>query len=74
MAVPIFSSALIVLAWSSAPDVSPTSGAQLDPVAVCHAQIQHLLDPAIRLARDGFEVRFVDYDWDLNGVYRGKPD
>jgi len=26
------------------------------------------------LARDSFEVRFVDYDWDLNGVYRGKPD
>lgn len=33
-------------------------------------------DPAVKelLARDGFKVRFVDYDWDLNGVYRGKPD
>lgn len=33
-------------------------------------------DPATRdlLAKDGFEVRFVPYDWDLNGVYRGKPD
>jgi len=33
-------------------------------------------DPQVAelLARDGFEVRFVDYDWDLNGVYRGKPD
>ncbi|MDH5254608.1 MAG: DUF547 domain-containing protein [Gammaproteobacteria bacterium] len=33
-------------------------------------------DPAVAevLARDGFDVRFVDYDWDLNGVYRGKPE
>ncbi len=37
---------------------------------------RYVSDPAVReiLARDGFEVRFVDYDWDLNGVYRGKPD
>ena len=26
------------------------------------------------LARDGFELRFVDYDWELNGVYQGKPE
>ena len=26
------------------------------------------------LARDGFEVRFVERDWDLNGVYRGRPE
>jgi hypothetical protein len=37
---------------------------------------RYVSDPAARelLARDGFEVRFVAYDWDLNGVYRGKPD
>lgn len=37
---------------------------------------RYVSDPAARelLARDGFEIRFVDYDWDLNGVYRGKPD
>lgn len=37
---------------------------------------RYVSDPAVRelLARNGFEVRFVDYDWDLNGVYRGKPD
>ncbi len=37
---------------------------------------RYVSDPvaAELLARDGFEVRFVDYDWDLNGVYRGKPD
>ena len=37
---------------------------------------RYVSDPAARelLARDGFKVRFVDYDWDLNGVYRGKPD
>jgi len=36
---------------------------------------RYVSDPAARdlLARDGFEVRFVDYDWDLNGVYRGRP-
>lgn len=26
------------------------------------------------LAQDGFEVRFVEHDWDLNGVYRGRPE
>jgi len=31
-------------------------------------------DVAALLARDGFEIRFVDYDWDQNGVYRGRPD
>lgn len=37
---------------------------------------RYVSDPAaaVLLARDGFEVRFVEYDWDLNGVYRGKPD
>ena len=37
---------------------------------------RYVSDPAARelLARDGFRIRFVDYDWDLNGVYRGKPD
>ena len=37
---------------------------------------RYVSDPVVRdlLARDGFRVRFVDYDWDLNGVYRGKPD
>jgi hypothetical protein len=37
---------------------------------------RYVSDPAAAelLARDGFEVRFLDYDWDLNGVYRGKPD
>ncbi len=37
---------------------------------------RYVSDPATAelLARDGFEVRFVDYDWDLNGVYRGRPD
>jgi hypothetical protein len=37
---------------------------------------RYVSDPAAAelLARDGFDVRFVDYDWDLNGVYRGKPD
>lgn len=37
---------------------------------------RYVSDPAAAelLAQDGFEVRFVDYDWDLNGVYRGKPD
>ncbi|MEO8444995.1 MAG: DUF547 domain-containing protein [Gammaproteobacteria bacterium] len=37
---------------------------------------RYVSDPAARdlLARDGFEVRFVDYDWELNGVYKGKPD
>ena len=37
---------------------------------------RYVSDPAVSelLARDGFEVRFVNYDWDLNGVYRGKPD
>ncbi len=37
---------------------------------------RYVSDPVVRdiLARDGFKVRFVDYDWDLNGVYRGKPD
>lgn len=36
---------------------------------------RYVSDPAAAelLARDGFDVRFVDYDWDLNGVYRGKP-
>lgn len=37
---------------------------------------RYVSDPAAAelLAKDGFEVRFVAYDWDLNGVYRGKPD
>lgn len=37
---------------------------------------RYVSDPAAAelLARDGFDVRFVAYDWDLNGVYRGKPD
>jgi hypothetical protein len=37
---------------------------------------RYVSDPAVAglLAQDGFEVRFVDYDWDLNGVYRGRPD
>lgn len=37
---------------------------------------RYVSDPAASelLARDGFDIRFVDYDWDLNGVYRGKPD
>ncbi|MBL8200298.1 MAG: DUF547 domain-containing protein [Chromatiales bacterium] len=37
---------------------------------------RYVSDPAAArlLAQDGFDVRFVDYDWDLNGVYRGKPD
>jgi hypothetical protein len=37
---------------------------------------RYVSDPAAAevLARDGFDVRFVDYDWDLNGVYRGRPD
>jgi hypothetical protein len=37
---------------------------------------RYVSDPAAAelLARDGFDVRFVDYDWDLNGIYRGKPD
>ncbi|MEO8224812.1 MAG: DUF547 domain-containing protein [Gammaproteobacteria bacterium] len=37
---------------------------------------RYVSDPATRdlLALDGFEVRFLPYDWDLNGVYRGKPD
>jgi hypothetical protein len=37
---------------------------------------RYVNDPAAAelLARDGFDVRFVDYDWDLNGVYRGKAD
>ncbi len=37
---------------------------------------RYVSDPAAAelLARDGFELRFLDYDWDLNGVYRGKPD
>ncbi|MEO7386583.1 MAG: DUF547 domain-containing protein [Gammaproteobacteria bacterium] len=37
---------------------------------------RYVSDPAAAdlLARDGFEVRFVDEDWDLNGVYRGRPD
>lgn len=37
---------------------------------------RYVSDPATAelLARDGFEVQFTDYDWDLNGVYRGKPD
>jgi hypothetical protein len=37
---------------------------------------RYVSDPAAAelLARDGFDVRFVDYDWELNGVYRGKPD
>ncbi len=36
---------------------------------------RYVSDPAAAalLAEDGFDVRFVDYDWDLNGVYRGKP-
>jgi len=37
---------------------------------------RYVTDPATAglLAQDGFEVRFLDYDWDLNGVYRSKPD
>lgn len=37
---------------------------------------RYVTDPAAAelLANEGFEVRFVDYDWELNGVYRGKPD
>lgn len=37
---------------------------------------RYVSDPVVReiLSRDGFEVRFVEYDWDLNGVFRGKPD
>ena len=37
---------------------------------------RYVSDPAVKelLARDGFKIRFVDYDWDLNGVYKGKPD
>ena len=37
---------------------------------------RYVSDPAAAelLASDGFEIRFVDYDWELNGVYRGKPD
>lgn len=37
---------------------------------------RYVSDPSVAelLAQDGFEVRFVDYDWDLNGVYRGRPD
>jgi hypothetical protein len=37
---------------------------------------RYVSDPAAAalLAEDGFDVRFVDYDWDLNGVYRGKPE
>lgn len=37
---------------------------------------RYVNDPAAAalLSRDGFQVRFVDYDWELNGVYRGKPD
>lgn len=36
---------------------------------------RYVNDPAAAalLARDGFDVRFSAYDWDLNGVYRGKP-
>lgn len=36
---------------------------------------RYVSDPATveLLASDGFEVRYLDYDWDLNGVYRGKP-
>ena len=37
---------------------------------------RYVSDPAVKelLARDGFKVQFVDYDWNLNGVYRGKRD
>ncbi len=37
---------------------------------------RYVSDPAAAelLASDGFEIRFLDYDWELNGVYRGKPD
>ena len=37
---------------------------------------RYVKDPAAAdlLGRDGFDVRFVDYDWDLNGVYRGRPE
>lgn len=37
---------------------------------------RYVADPAAAelLGRDGFEIRFLDYDWDLNGVYRSKPD
>jgi len=37
---------------------------------------RYVSDPvtAELLASDGFEVRYLGYDWDLNGVYRGKPD
>ncbi|MDP2324423.1 MAG: DUF547 domain-containing protein, partial [Gammaproteobacteria bacterium] len=37
---------------------------------------RYVSDPAVAglLIQDGFEVRFVDYDWDLNGVYRSKSD
>lgn len=37
---------------------------------------RYVSDPAAAalLASDGFEVRYLDYDWELNGVYRGKPD
>lgn len=37
---------------------------------------RYVSDPAAAalLASDGFDVRYMDYDWDLNGVYRGKPD
>ncbi len=33
-------------------------------------------DPAAAelLARDGFEVQYVPDDWDLNGIYRGRPE
>ncbi|MEZ5564736.1 MAG: DUF547 domain-containing protein [Gammaproteobacteria bacterium] len=36
---------------------------------------RYVSDPAAAaiLAQDGFAVRYVDDDWDLNGVYRGKP-
>lgn len=36
---------------------------------------RYVSDPAAAalLAKDGFDVRYVEPDWDLNGVYRGKP-
>lgn len=36
---------------------------------------RYVSDPAAAalLAQDGFDIRYVDHDWDLNGVYRGKP-
>lgn len=33
-------------------------------------------DPVTKqlLSQDGFKVHYIDYDWALNGIYRGNPD